>query len=84
MNFVGIDVAKDSMEVMVHESSKRWNFMNNESGLSKLVAKMKKLSPCLIVLEATGGYESMVATGLQCKGFCVAVINPRQIRDFAR
>lgn len=84
MNFVGIDVAKDSMEVMVHESSKRWNFMNDESGLHKLIAKMKRLSPCLIVLEATGGYENTVATGLQCKGFSVAVINPRQIRDFAR
>jgi transposase len=84
MNFVGIDIAKDSMEVMVHESSKRWNFMNDESGLHKLIAKMKRLSPSLIVLEATGGYENTVATGLQCKGFSVAVINPRQIRDFAR
>lgn len=84
MNFVGIDVAKDSMEVMVHESSKRWNFMNDESGVHKLIGKMKMLSPCLIVFEATGGYENTVATGLQCKGFSVAVINPRQIRDFAR
>jgi len=84
MNFVGIDIAKDSMEVMVHESSKGWNFMNDESGLHKLIAKMKRLSPSLIVLEATGGYENTVATGLQCKGFSVAVINPRQIRDFAR
>jgi transposase len=68
MNFVGIDVAKDSMEVVVHETSKRWNFMNDESGLHKLIAKMKRFSPCLRVLEATVGYENTVATGLQYKG----------------
>ena len=84
MNFVGIDVAKDSMEVTVHEGKENWNFKNDESGLTKLVTKMKRLSPYLIVLEATGGYENTVAAELQSKGFPVAVVNPRQIRDFAR
>jgi transposase len=84
MNFVGIDVAKDSMEVTVHEGKEGWNFTNDEPGLSKLVTKMKRLSPYLIVLEATGGYENTVAAELQSKGFPVAVVNPRQIRDFAR
>lgn len=83
-DFVGIDVAKDSMEVTVHEGNEHWNFPNDESGLAKLVTKMKKFSPYLIVLEATGGYESTVAAELQSKGFPVAVVNPRQIRDFAR
>ena len=45
---------------------------------------MKRFSPCLIVLEATGGYESMVVASLQSKGFPLAVVNPRQIRDFAK
>lgn len=84
INFVGIDIAKDSMEVTVHEGKERWNFTNDETGLAKLVAKMKRLSPHLIVLEATGGYENTVAAELQSKCFPVAVINPRQIRDFAR
>lgn len=83
-DFVGIDVAKDSMEVTVHESNEHWNFPNDKSGLAKLITKMKKLSPQLIVLEATGGYESTIAIELQSKGFPVAVVNPRQIRDFAR
>ncbi|MFH0768769.1 MAG: IS110 family transposase, partial [Chloroflexota bacterium] len=83
-DFVGIDVAKDSMEVTVHEGNERWNFPNDEAGLAKLITKMKKFSPCLIVLEATGGYERMVSAELQSKGFPVAVVNPRQIRDFAR
>jgi transposase len=84
MNFVGIDVAKDSMEVAVYEGKEQWNFINDESGLTKLVTKMKKLFPHLIVLEATGGYEKTVTAELQSEGFPVAVVNPRQIRDFAR
>ena len=84
MNFVGIDVAINSREVTVDGSNESWNFPNNESVLEKLVKKMKKFSPCLIVLEATGGYESTVVASLQSKGFPLAVINPRQILGFAR
>ena len=83
-NYIGIDVAKDSMEVAVHEGKEHWNFANDEAGLAKLIKKMKRLSPSLIVLEATGGYEITVAAELQSNGFQVAVVNPRHIRDFAR
>lgn len=83
-NHVGIDVAKDSMEVMVHENQEKWNFTNNEDGIAKLITKMKKLGPSLIVLEATGGYEATIAAELHSIGFAVAVVNPRHIRDFAR
>jgi transposase len=83
-NFIGIDIAKDSMEVTIHENKECWNFANNEKGLTKLVTKVRKLSPCLIVMEATGGYEITVAAELQSNGFPVAVVNPRHIRDFAR
>jgi transposase len=72
------------MEVMVHEGEGHWAYTNDEKGLSKLLTKMKRLSPCLIVLEATGGYETTAASELQSKGFPVAVVNPRHIRDFAR
>ncbi len=82
--FIGIDVAKNSMEVALHEAKDHWEYANDELGLAKLVAKMKRLAPSLIVLEATGGYEVTVAAELQSRGFPVAVVNPRQIRDFAR
>jgi len=83
-SYIGIDVAKDSMEVTEHEGKEVWSFANDEAGLVKLVRRMRRLSPCLVVLEATGGYESTIAVELQSKGFPVAVVNPRQIRDFAR
>lgn len=83
-NFVGIDVAKDSMEVTVHDSNESRNYTNDESGLAKLTTRMKRLSPSLIVMEATGGYEVSAAAELQSKGFPVAVVNPRHIREFAR
>jgi transposase len=83
-DYVGIDIAKDTMEVATHEGQEHWAYTNDAKGLTKLVAKMKKLSPALIVLEATGGYEVAAASKLQSKGFTVAVVNPRHIRDFAR
>ena len=83
-SYVGIDIAKDSMEVAVHEGKEHWAYVNDESGLDKLVAKMQRLSPALIVMEATGGYELTTAAELQSRGFPVAVVNPRHIRDFAR
>ena len=83
-NYVGIDVAKGSMEVAVHEGTEHWNYNNGEAGITKLITRMKKLSPSLIVLEATGGYEVSIAAELQSKGFPIAVVNPRHIRDFAR
>jgi transposase len=82
--FVGIDIAKNSMEVRVYEGKDHWEYANDEFGLTKLVAKIKRLAPTLIVLEATGGYEVEVAVELQSRGYPVAVVNPRQIRDFAR
>jgi transposase len=83
-NYIGIDIAKDSMEVAVHESQEKWSFANDETGIAKLKTRMKKLKPSLIVMEATGGYEVAVAAELHSLGFPVAVVNPRHIRDFAR
>jgi len=83
-NYIGVDVAKDSMEVALHESQERWSYTNDETGIGKLTTRMKKLKPSLIVMEATGGYEVAVAAELHSLGFPVAVVNPRHIRDFAR
>jgi len=81
---IGIDVAKDSMEVAEHESQQNWSFTNDEPGIAKLIKMMKKLGAKLIVMEATGGYEIGIAAELHSQGFPVAVVNPRYIRDFAR
>jgi transposase len=82
--FVGIDVAKNSMEVAVYEGKEHWEYANDENGLAKLMANIKRLAPTLVVMEATGGYEITVAAELQSRGYPVAVMNPRVIRDFAK
>jgi transposase len=62
----------------------KWSFTNDETGIAKLITRMKKLKPSLIAMEATGGYEVAVAAELHSLSFPVAVVNPRHIRDFAR
>jgi transposase len=83
-NYIGIDMAKDDMEVKVHEGQDSCTYASDENGIAKLMTQMKSLSPTLIVVEATGGYENAVAAELQANGYPVAVVNPRHIRDFAK
>jgi transposase len=83
-SYVGIDVAKESMEVIVHGEKEHRCFTYDESGIKQLVTQMKKVSPALVVMEATGGYEVSVASELEAAGIPIAVVNPRHIRDFAR
>ncbi len=82
--FVGIDVAKATLDVHVRPSDDAFQSGNDEAGIRELVKRLHGLSPTLIVLEATGGYEVAVAAALASAGLPVAVVNPRQIRDFAR
>lgn len=82
--FVGIDVAKDKLDVHVRPSGESWTVGNEAAGLRELGAQLQERAPALIVLEATGGYEVVVAATLASGGLPVAVVNPRQIRDFAR
>src|SRR6266545_3461431 len=82
--FVGIDVAKDQLDVHVRPSDERFQLGRDDAGLAELVARLQPLGPRLVVLEATGGYEVPVAAALASAGVPVAVVNPRQIRDFAR
>lgn len=82
--FVGIDVAKDTLEVHERPAGDGVRVANDEGGLRELVARWTARAPALIVLEATGGYEVVVAATLTSAGLPVAVVNPRQIRDFAR
>src|SRR5579883_1891728 len=82
--YVGIDVSKDWLDVSFGlERLER--FANDVAGHDALVNQLNALGPVeLIVLEATGGLEFEVACALQAAGFAVAVINPRQARDFAK
>lgn len=82
--FVGIDVAKDQLDVHVRPTSERFSAARDGAGIAELVDRLKQLTPALVVLEATGGFELTVAAALAAAGLPLAVVNPRQIRDFAR
>jgi len=82
--FVGIDVAKNSCEVCVLPQGLRIVVTNDEAGLTELLAALTSLPGRLVVLEASGGYERRFAGQLCEAGIEVAVVNPRQARDFAR
>ena len=82
--FVGLDVSKNRLDVHVRPAGESFTLAYDEAGLVTLVTRLSALRPALIVLEATGGYEAAVAAALANAGLPVAVVNPRQIRDFAR
>jgi transposase len=82
--FVGIDVSKNSLDVHVLPQGHQYRFAYTTEKVKTLVKTLKKLNPKLIVLEATGGYEISVALSLNESQLPVAVVNPRQVRDYAR
>jgi transposase len=82
--FIGIDVSKQRLDIHARPSGEEWSVTNDANGHSELVRKLASLSPTLIVLEATGGYQSAVAAELGANALPVAVVNPRQVRDFAK
>jgi transposase len=82
--FVGIDVSKAELEIGVLPAQPGWTVPNDEAGRQALVERLRALNPTLIVLEATGGYEAAVAVELAQAGLPAVVMNPRQVRDFAK
>jgi transposase len=82
--FVGIDVSKQQLDIAVRPSGETWTVSHDEAGVSALVTRLGTLTPTLIVLEATGGLEVALAGALATATLPVAVVNPRQVRDFAR
>jgi len=82
--FVGIDVSKNRLDVHLRPSGRAYTTARTGAGLEQLVSDLRALAPELIVLEATGGFEVTVAAALASAGLPLAVVNPRQIRDFAR
>lgn len=82
--FVGIDVAKDRLDVHLRPDGEVFTVARDGEGIEALAARLSALKPVLVVLEATGGFETVVAAALAAAGLPLAVVNPRQIRDFAR
>lgn len=81
---VGIDVSKDKLDVAFDPAGESLEFSNDPDGHADLVERLKPCSPERIVVEATGGYEWPVVAALQAASLPVVVMNPRQVRDFAR
>lgn len=82
--FIGIDVSKDTLDAATYTSNKKWRFSNDEAGISRLIETFSELAPALVVMEATGGYEVPSAYALYKAVIPCAVVNPREVRDFAK
>lgn len=84
--FVGIDISQKTLDVVILPEGRSRRYSNDESGIQELIEELKKQRPRLIVMEATGGFEIGLALDLCAAGFAsvTAVVNPRQVRDFAR
>ena len=82
--YVGIDVAKTRVDVAIRPGGDRREISNDESGIAALVAQMQQLNPAALVLEASGGLELSLVAALASASLPVVVVNPRQVRDFAK
>ena len=82
--YVGIDVAKAHLDIALDSSERKWQFGNDEVGISQVTELLQEISPALVVMEATGGYETSLAYALKAVGIPVAIVNPRTARDFAK
>ncbi len=82
--YVGVDVAKDWLDVAQRPEGAPWRVSNDERGIAALVERLVQLRPALVVLEATGGMEMPVVGALVVAQLPTAVVNPRQVREFAR
>src|SRR5260370_18748583 len=80
--FVGIDVAKAALDVFIGAAGAAFSVANDEVGIQELLRQLKPAD--FVILEATGGLEMPVASALAAAGLAVAIVNPRQVRDFAR
>jgi transposase len=80
---VGIDVAKDRLDVCVRPSGERLIIVRTGAGIEDLAERLKKLAPRVVAIEATGGFETVVAAGLAAAALPIVVVNPAQVRAFA-
>ena len=82
--YIGIDVAKDRVDIAVRPSGQIWSAPYEEEEMEKLVARLQALEPATVILEATGGLELTLVAAMAAASLPVAVVNPRQVRDFAK
>jgi transposase len=82
--FVGVDVSKDSLDVAIGSQKNIITFANDQKGADVLVKKLSRIGPELTVFESTGGYELLATSSLAEAGLPVVIVNPRQVRNFAK
>ena len=82
--FVGIDVSKEWFDVAVRPGSECWRGSQDEAGVDTLIHRLQRMRPSLVIMEASGGYERLIAAALAAAKLPIAVVNPRQVRYFAR
>ncbi len=82
--YVGIDVAKARVDVAVRPADDGWKVPNDDAGIRQLVSRLKTFEPAMVVMEASGGLELPLVAALASEGLPVVIVNPRQVRDFAR
>jgi transposase len=82
--YIGIDVSKSHLDLALLPSAECWSEPNDEIGIARVIKRLGDLSPTLIVLEATGGLERPLTAAMVQAQLPAAVVNPRQVRDFAR
>ena len=82
--YAGVDVSKSSLDVAVSGSKEFWPFGNDAAGINGAVEKLSEVNPDAVIVEATGGIEVPFVVSLMAAGISVAVVNPRQVRDFAK
>ena len=83
-HFIGIDISKDHLDIADSTTQNTWRTSNDETGIANLTKRLSTPAPTLIVLEATGGLETPLASALAADRLPVVVVNPRQVRDFAK
>jgi transposase len=82
--YVGVDVSKDSLDVAIGPQEEIITFSNDQKGVDELVKKLSRIDAELTVFESTGGYEVFAASSLAEAGLPVVIVNPRQVRNFAK
>jgi transposase len=82
--FVGIDIAQETLDVHVLPQGDGLKYQNDPNGIGKLIKHLRRVAPAVIVMEASGGFEIGLAAELGAANLPLAIVNPRQVRDFAR
>ena len=84
LTYVGIDIAKERVDVAIRPSGRSWSLPYDDTETEELVRQLQEVMPAAVILEATGGIELPLAAALAAASLPVAVVNPRQVRDFAK